>query len=215
MHVGGDAHGAAGAGVAAVGGHDQAGRQGLSAGQGQAGRLGVGLDGRDLLAAQQLGRVPRAVAHGGLERGAADVVVGNQEAQLGFRAEVVADAHARLRPAHAAVEHQRVLQRRDVLVAEPWPQAQLAQQLGAVLGQRDLAAVKSGFLQRFEGALFDQGGAQAAAAQRPGQAQAGRPGAHDEEVVFHGAAAYVCATATGLTQVNGHKKAPANRGCEG
>ena len=103
--------------------------------------------------------------------------------------------------AHTAVEHQRVLERRDVRFAQQRPQAQLAHQPGAVLRQGDLAAVEGGVLQRVEAVLFEHGGAQSAAAQRPRQGQAGRPGTHDDEVEFHGGAAYVRTTRRGLTQV--------------
>ena len=73
-----------------------------------------------------------------------------------------------------AVEHERVAQRRDVGFAQQGPDAELAQQFGAVLGERDFAAIESGLLQRVAGVLFDQADVQSAAAQRPGQAQAGR-----------------------------------------
>ncbi|MDT4860281.1 hypothetical protein FQZ97_948330 [compost metagenome] len=81
------------------------------------------------------------------------------------------------------------------------PDAELAQPFGAVLGQCDFPAVEGGVLQRLAGLLFDEAGAQAAAAQRACQAQAGGARADDDEVEVHGGAAYRLAARCGLTQV--------------
>ena len=68
-------------------------------------------------------------------------------------------------------------------------EAVLAHQFGAVLREGDFAAVEGRLLHRGQALLFQQGDVEAAAAQGTGEAQAGRPGAHDDEVEFHGGAA--------------------------
>jgi hypothetical protein len=101
----------------------------------------------------------------------------------------VADDHALLAAADAAVEHQGVFERGDVGFAQVRPEAQIAQLLCTVLGEGDFAAVEGWFLHGGQGLLFELSDAQAAATQGARQAQAGRPGPDEDEVEVHGGAA--------------------------
>ena len=67
------------------------------------------------------------------------------------------------------------------------PDAQALQDGAAVVGQGNLAAVEGRLGQGLARLGVHQGHAQAAAAQRAGQTQAGRTGPGDENVELHGA----------------------------
>ena len=188
VHVGGNAHGAAGQRKAAVGRHQQFGAQGLAAGQGDLGALTVAAHLADPLIAQQRDVVVLlgAVQHR-LVGGAPDQVVGHQPAQFAAPAQLVADHHGERR---GAVQHPRVAQRRQrirVVSFYALPQAQVLQQLCRMLGQCNFASVESRVGQRRFGLLFDQGHLQAVARQGTRQTQAGRAGATHDDVVIHGA----------------------------
>ena len=87
--------------------------------------------------------------------------------------------------AHRAVVHMGGADVPHLAGGQARPRTQALQGGHAGVGERDLAAVGRGLLQRGGGVLVQHGGGKARFCQRDGQRQARWPGAHDEYVAVH------------------------------
>ena len=189
VHVGSQTHGAARAGEAAVGGHQQARVEGAAVFQCHMCSVVVTPHTPGFLAGEQGDVLMRgdAVLHA-VPRGLADQVVGDEPAQFAARRQRVADDQTER---IGAVQHLCVAQlgegrRLDLL--DPLPQAELAQGVCRPLRKGDFASVEGRMREGFLGLLVQHADAQALARQRPCQTQSGRAGTHNQNVVIHGEA---------------------------
>ena len=122
---------------------------------------------------------------GGLVGGAADVVVGDEEAELAFavggRGEVEGVGGA-------AVDDFGGFERVDAFGGEVLPDAELFHDAARGVGEGDFAAVVGRVGQGFLAALFNEQDVQAAGGGCGGEAEAGRAGADNDDIasVLHG-----------------------------
>ena len=105
------------------------------------------------------------------EQGAADQMVGDQDAQPVGAAGVEGQGEGR-----AAVQHPRLAQIRNLFRRNPVPGAERLQQTDRVVGQGDLASVEGRIAQGRLVLSLDQGDRQPRPGQGPGEGQAGRAG---------------------------------------
>ena len=111
------------------------------------------------------------LAFDNVEQGAADQVVGDQDAQPVGAADVEGQGEGR-----AAVQHPRLAQVRNLFGRNPVPGAEGLQQADGVVGQGDLAPVEGRVAQGGLTLALDQSDAQSGSSQGPGEGQARRSG---------------------------------------
>ena len=183
VHMRRDAHHAPGGGKTAVGRHDQPGAQHLAVFQRHRATVGIAAHIGHLDPCQQrdVAVVFLGLLHG-IDCSLADQVVGHQPAQLSALAQFMANHH---RIGGGSVHHLGVAQGGNGRGVDALPQAQRLHQLGRLLGERDLAAVKGGLLDARLGLLLDHEDFELASAQGPRHAQPGRAGSHNHDIRIH------------------------------
>ena len=150
------------------------------------------------------------VAHR-LPRRLANTLVGHQHAQFGLACQRGIDAHV---VQAVAFHHPRGAQGRRGVVGQVLPDAEIAQLPDRGVREGDLASVEGGFGDCGTRLTLHQRHLQVEVAQRLGQAQAGRAGADDDDVVMH-AHAFCCGGSGQSRQAraNGIDVDQSRRGC--
>ena len=169
---------------AAVGGDEQAGRYGVAIVEQDAHAL-FAVDGfLHFMAGEEMDVFMLA---GGLVGSAADVVVGDEEAELAF---AVGGRREVEGVGGAAVNHFGGFERVDAFGGDMLPQAEFFHDAARGVGEGDFAAVVGRVGQSFLAALFDEQDVQAAGCGCGGEAEAGRTGADNDDIasVLHGEA---------------------------